>query len=726
MSIIKKHYLKVANIADLEVKLPLLLHQIKEQQDNERLFNAYADNYEANVLQQQQQQKQQHYVYYNLWHLLTWIKAHSNTMLNGIPILNYLNKQVLSSQSGNFVLYQKEIIRGKHANLKFADVEVIHGFAHTEFHLIIKESGEMDGDPVIDLCTDTFDGIKTILDYIQLPNTKKILQKITKEYQSIISETRNINDLDVIYENLPNIVYGKLNDKVLLDDLKNMLAAGVSGKNAGKITLFNTNEELAIVNILKAMSGKALYDAINQDLGLLQKIYDELHGEHLKEAMNSIWIACIAYGEEAAEYDSCVVINSTKMANKAPLKLFTIQSTWDGGTSVNIYNETSENASARGMSVSVRSDPYNEIHPHPLDIITIISADGSTEMIAPAIIAHYLIKDQQLTEFWKIISFASHFAGIAGAIRALTVKGASILVRRLAIVELAKTGVDLVMQHPFIKQKLKEADAEWISDYWNILSVSYDMVMITTAFGPQILKFGPKAISKLEDLLHSFKSGPNTLELSKVELQRVISRLKELVKASKKAKVKKQEFNPEQHSEFIDNADNIPGKQKPKETVGQRKERLQQKRKRLEEIKTKEKIEEIKKQTLEQRKKELGTDPAKDYIEHEAEVGAAIEKRFGYLERSTKPDVEWVSLSGSYKGKTFDLIGLKKGISNFVPDDMKDFIKSLKDHFVKSDVVVLDYRYMNKPQIKNVEIFLKNENIIESDNFIKIWTNNDL
>ena len=268
----------------MRVKLPLLFHQIKQEQDNERLFNEYAKAYEAELLKKQKQNE-----YYPLWHLLTWIKAYSNTMLNGIPMLNYLNKQVLSSQSGNFVLYQEDISTGKDANLKFADVEVQHGFAHTEFHLIVRKSGEMDGDPVIDLYTESFDGIKTILDYIELPNTKQILRKIIEDYQNKISKTRNINDLDVIYENLPNIVYGKLNDKVLLEDLKNMLAAGISGKNSGKITLFNTNEEQAIVNILKAMSGKALYDAVNQDLSLLQKIYNELHGDHLKEAMNSIY-----------------------------------------------------------------------------------------------------------------------------------------------------------------------------------------------------------------------------------------------------------------------------------------------------------------------------------------------------------------------------------------------------------------------------------------------------
>ncbi len=49
MAQIKTHYLEVENLAELEVQLPLLLHQIKQEQDNEKLFDAYAKAYEAQL-----------------------------------------------------------------------------------------------------------------------------------------------------------------------------------------------------------------------------------------------------------------------------------------------------------------------------------------------------------------------------------------------------------------------------------------------------------------------------------------------------------------------------------------------------------------------------------------------------------------------------------------------------------------------------------------------------
>jgi hypothetical protein len=47
MGHVKTHYLNVENLADLQVKLPLLFHQIKQEQDNERLFKESAKAYEV-------------------------------------------------------------------------------------------------------------------------------------------------------------------------------------------------------------------------------------------------------------------------------------------------------------------------------------------------------------------------------------------------------------------------------------------------------------------------------------------------------------------------------------------------------------------------------------------------------------------------------------------------------------------------------------------------------
>ncbi len=108
--------------------------------------------------------------------------------------------------------------------------------------------------------------------------------------------------------------------------------------------------------------------------------------------------------------------------------------------------------------------------------------------------------------------------------------------------------------------------------------------------------------------------------------------------------------------------------------------------------------------TLEARQRALGTEPRGGrYRPHEGEVGAIIEDWFGGLRRSPDPEADWIGTSGSYEGKTFDLIGLPRGASAFQSDNMRKFLRSVDVHFLKSvDYIVLDVRFMTPAQKETV------------------------
>jgi Flp pilus assembly pilin Flp len=102
---------------------------------------------------------------------------------------------------------------------------------------------------------------------------------------------------------------------------------------------------------------------------------------------------------------------------------------------------------------------------------------------------------------------------------------------------------------------------------------------------------------------------------------------------------------------------------------------------------------------LAKRKQELGTDPKRGYIEHEGEVGAMIEDRYGGFKRDPSGDGEWISKSGPYEGKTFDLLGIPEGKAKFHSPNLEKFLPSVDSHFRKSiDHVVLDTRHMTPDQ----------------------------
>ncbi|WP_305953194.1 fibronectin type III domain-containing protein [Emticicia oligotrophica] len=107
-----------------------------------------------------------------------------------------------------------------------------------------------------------------------------------------------------------------------------------------------------------------------------------------------------------------------------------------------------------------------------------------------------------------------------------------------------------------------------------------------------------------------------------------------------------------------------------------------------------------------ERIKELGKDLDKgEESIIEGEAGFEIEERYGYFERykaidnTTKGD--WVSLSGPYRGKTFDETGggiAEMAISEFArkPSQKRKFFESLDIHFIKSDYVVLNLTNMKR------------------------------
>jgi hypothetical protein len=95
--------------------------------------------------------------------------------------------------------------------------------------------------------------------------------------------------------------------------------------------------------------------------------------------------------------------------------------------------------------------------------------------------------------------------------------------------------------------------------------------------------------------------------------------------------------------------------------------------------------------TADERRKALGTDPKRGMIEHEAEVGALVEARYGYFRRDPTGAGEWQSVSGGYKGKVFDLVGFPAKAAPHVKLD--EFRKSIDSHMLKQiDYVLVDLR----------------------------------
>ncbi len=118
-------------------------------------------------------------------------------------------------------------------------------------------------------------------------------------------------------------------------------------------------------------------------------------------------------------------------------------------------------------------------------------------------------------------------------------------------------------------------------------------------------------------------------------------------------------------------------------------------------------IKNLRKNDLPKRIEELGKDLDKNSISlTEGKAGAEIEETYGYFDRfksTADKKGDWISLSGEYKGKTFDEIGGNLGetaLSEFArkPSQKSKFFESIDLHFTKADYVVLNLTEMKRLQ----------------------------
>jgi len=107
-------------------------------------------------------------------------------------------------------------------------------------------------------------------------------------------------------------------------------------------------------------------------------------------------------------------------------------------------------------------------------------------------------------------------------------------------------------------------------------------------------------------------------------------------------------------------------------------------------------------QTIDERRKILGTDPIKGYVDHEALVGAEIESKHGWFKRDPTADGEWISLT---TGKSYDLCGFPASALPHVK--VSEFTKSIKKHFLKSiDYIVVDIRGLSAAKQTEIKAYI--------------------
>lgn len=328
---------------------------------------------------------------------------------------------------------------------------------------------------------------------------KKLQSEICETFSKKINETIKPEELDFLYENAPNFVFKNILDELLFEDLRALLKWDQKK--------WFTDSSNAMMKILLGFKDlKKLYEMLEQDPSFVLQLYREMdksNPEMFGEMTSFLWILfcnkerdkrtiLIPMGENYS-LDSDLFFDK----NKKTLNISVFEKIKKVNHNYSMSNYVGGMAPAipTGTITELKSiGSYPELH--PLDMITIITDDGTSQTVA-AIYVKYLSdvaeKEQIQNTVIVIVTVVSILVS-AGALAS----GAGAFWSTMAVADIALGTVDLALRVDEIKKELSKYEAgKWFVDNWDAIYGVAGMTMLSATLVRGILINGPILLSKL-------------------------------------------------------------------------------------------------------------------------------------------------------------------------------------------------------------------------------------
>jgi hypothetical protein len=589
-----------------------------------------------------------------------------------------------------------------------------------------------------------FDLFLTLLNSLGIEITSSD-QIIIDLYRKKIKEAKNNpNKLDVIYESLPKILFGQMDrDDELYNHLKLILENNSLFEGIITPTNLDTNEDKAILQILYAIKDRQRLYIKLRDTNLLYDIYSTLHGEEVQDLLRFLT-------RLVEEFDNTEPTDTVYFDNSYYLFRNThIKTDWSSKDilinnyrkETNVVTESNHVYVPMGGDSSVYSTPISKISNieyfienknfNPLKKLKFGTklgesgeqvGDDNTFVIALKI--HDMATKQSNWDLFSIVTDILSLLSAGGSLRIVLTKGAPLAVRALAGLTLAKDAVHYTMLSDGTLEKWHEKGYGWLANLWIAFSVTVDLASFGLPNLSKIAKEGNAAAElaeTAEEVKEIKKITDEANKFVKAETGKDVSKMSE--KEFEKFLKEKQKGNPEQYAEFIDTAENLPGKKAPNENISLTRE-----------SRRKEILEETEKGFWRDKdhndKVIFSSDQLETFVEIELVHGTKVRPS------RTGEAGDVVGLTGKWAGKSFDAAGLPNhsgailGWEHKFVTNLNRFKKSIKNHFNKLegnpplDKFVLDLRYIHKypPQTKkeildyleeNYKLYLNNKDKFE-------------
>ncbi len=346
-----------------------------------------------------------------------------------------------------------------------------------------------------------FEELITAFDY-KIPKAQK--EQVIQQFLTGIGKGKDKNTIDAYYSSLPSFLY--VNDKgYQLTGANELLAANNLETDLrellnGSVNDSGSSEELAIVNIIKAMPYDKLYSLLYKDTQLLYQIFDQLDGDEYKAF--TTYLTTIINHLNKKSKGTILFSNEYWMFRNIHVST----SNWSGGNNIsfetfqNIRNGFEDDGKG-GTKVNFDKRVLNSIQRcHPLDIVTLSTKyPNKNEVPSMNVLAFELYSKVYKQKVWDWVNITTDVIGvltIVGGTATLIGKGLAVGTRIAIGAGIAKEISSILIQNQKLTTWLKK-DHKEVYKVWSTMDTTGNGVYLAMSL-PQLARFiskGGKAIA---------------------------------------------------------------------------------------------------------------------------------------------------------------------------------------------------------------------------------------
>ena len=354
-------------------------------------------------------------------------------------------------------------------------------------------------EPAITIKTKGYHALKEILNYVGFEITGESKRHIAKLYKEAFGKAGyDYNKIDALLEDIPSFIVSEFSDETLWKYLQSL--------SKGSIDTAGTNEESAIFNVINSFKDdKYLYNQLYNHQEVVYDLYSGIDGDNVMRYLNKLLQLTNKYSkaEEQSLRHFCFLGYDNSSHNKFLTDIKNIEEV-NKLKHIKSWLYSSKGVLGKQDVVTLSNFSKNNLL-DAVDVYLYKNKKEEKEETLPIIYIYHLSKKQNQEDLLKTIEIASNFLGLYGASRGLFVKGASVVLKTAATIEIVNLSLNAYMQNESHRKEIENmgAGGKWFVENWSTISILTDLATFSVA----ILDDLPKVSAKLQ------KEGVDTKEL---------------------------------------------------------------------------------------------------------------------------------------------------------------------------------------------------------------------